>query len=392
MYNKSEVQKCLVEHEKYPSHILVFKREDSIEPVLSVVDILLSIFVVTPLVVATWKGLWGLMDLYGAYFPPVAIFIVGITIHVVLALCQDTLHEIVIESEKHWTLKLVSHFLRRFYTYIFLVITIFHWRGGWMLLDYYTNVVYGPNGEAKNENSHWILLAAGICFVILAFMKGWRNATAPPYSICLDKGNYVFKFPTMFKCNMNKNITLYLLDCIFSVTIVGNLVIFSWRGLWVLFDVTLLPNDFVYSSWASLVLGILSVGMVYRIQARMKNLCAILQGFSKLVLADCYILLSIISTVFYWRGIWNLLQIYLIPDNPFWSCIISHCVGLVALLVLGCSNSLLVRGVYKDGKEPNGDCVVFPCEFLRIIYEQESPSKEMLIQNGNIPNDKEGMS
>ncbi|XP_030766772.1 uncharacterized protein LOC115890629 [Sitophilus oryzae] len=351
--------------------IRIVNREKRSEPVLSVVDILLSIFVVTPLVVASWRGLWGLMDFYGFYFPPFSIFVVGITIHVILALCQDTLHDAIIESEKHWTLKLVSHFLRRFYTYIFLIITIFHWRGGWMILDYYTNVQYTDDGVTKKENSQWILLICTGCFITLACMKGLRNATAPPYGICLDKGNFVFKFPTMFKFNAQTNTMLYLLDCLFSVAVVGNLVIFFWRGLWVVTDIIILPDNFIQSSWASLVLGLLLVGLVYRLQACMKKLCTSLKGFAKLFIADFYILLSIVSTLLFWRGVWNLLIIYFLPDNPLWSCILSHFIGLTFLLVLGCSNSMLVRGVYKDGKEPNGECVVFPCHYLRILFEEE---------------------
>lgn len=66
----------------------------------------------------------------------------------------------------------------------------------------------------------------------------------------------------------------------------------------------------------------------------------------------------------------------LFPDNPELSCIISHLVGFMFLVILNCSNSTLVRGIYTDGKESNGECVVFPCHYLRIILEQQNESGE----------------
>lgn len=66
--------------------------------------------------------------------------------------------------------------------------------------------------------------------------------------------------------------------------------------------------------------------------------------------------------------------------DPELSCILSHLIGFMFLVVLNCSNSVLVRGVYKDGKEPNGECVVFPCHYLRIILEQEDSDESNMLQ------------
>lgn len=65
---------------------------------------------------------------------------------------------------------------------------------------------------------------------------------------------------------------------------------------------------------------------------------------------------------------------------PELSCILSHLIGFMFLVVLNCSNSMLVRGVYKDGKEPNGECVVFPCHYLRIILEQEDSDESNMLE------------
>lgn len=52
---------------------------------------------------------------------------------------------------------------------------------------------------------------------------------------------------------------LYILDCMFSVLVIGSLVVFVWRGLWVLLDMKLFPEDKALSAWASVVSVQLSI-------------------------------------------------------------------------------------------------------------------------------------
>ncbi|KAF7276418.1 hypothetical protein GWI33_010343, partial [Rhynchophorus ferrugineus] len=61
--------------------------------------------------------------------------------------------------------------------------------------------------------------------------------------------------------------------------------------------------------------------------------------------------------------------------NQAMSCWITFVVSLTLLILLGCANSLLVRGVYIDAEEPNGKCVVLPCYYLRLIFQAEKLKK-----------------
>lgn len=56
-------------------------------------------------------------------------------------------------------------------------------------------------------------------------------------------------------------------------------------------------------------------------------------------------------------------------------CWITHLICFFMLVLMGCSNSLLVRGVYIDAEEPLGKCVVFPCYYLRVIFQEERTKK-----------------
>jgi hypothetical protein len=55
---------------------------------------------------------------------------------------------------------------------------------------------------------------------------------------------------------------------------------------------------------------------------------------------------------------------------------ITHGVSLVLLILLNCSNSVLVRGVYIDAEEPAGQCVIFPVYYIRLFFQKERTKKQ----------------
>lgn len=162
--------------------------------------------------------------------------------------------------------------------------------------------------------------------------------------------------------------SLYILDCLFSVLVVGTLVVFVWRGMWVLLDLFLFPEDEVLSAWSSLVriawmeqlsypftsysgkmqfhlsisqhaalainytytvsvklwslyffslqvVGYSIVAIAFLMQPAMRWLCDRLSATPRLLVADLFLLFSLVSTINVWRGLWNLLNIYLLPGK-----------------------------------------------------------------------------
>jgi hypothetical protein len=51
----------------------------------------------------------------------------------------------------------------------------------------------------------------------------------------------------------SREASLYVLDCLFSVLIVGTLVVFVWRGAWTILDLYLYPQHADCSAWTSMV-------------------------------------------------------------------------------------------------------------------------------------------
>ncbi|EFN79473.1 uncharacterized protein LOC105187771 [Harpegnathos saltator] len=333
--------------------------------ILTILDTVFSALVAAPAVVGYWRGTWGLSDLYVypdepifSSFASIAIGFAGLFAFSVLQHgLDDALH-----PDKH---RLSYYLGSRLYTGVFGFCCVNAWRGAWKGLDIYTD-----------HTASTVFATTAVSLLALGIMRAIRNISAPPFALCLDSCPGYFEVQTMFRVNNTRDWSLYLLDCAFSVGVVGTLVVFVWRGVWILFDIYLFPENEEYSAVGSLAIGYSIVAVTFCLQPLMRYVCARLQGLVRLVVADIFLLLSFLGTVNVWRGIWVALDLWLLPDNPELSCWITHIGCFVFLVLLNCSNSILVRGVYIDAEEEEGKCVVFPCHYLRLFFKIEHEKKE----------------
>ncbi|XP_055548350.1 uncharacterized protein LOC129731960 isoform X1 [Wyeomyia smithii] len=336
--------------------------------ILHVSDTLLSLFIISPLVVTHWRGTWSYMDLKADYFSPWYCFLLGSVLHTAFALLREPLHaEFSGPSNgvKCWWKTVRRFVFARVYTYVFSLSCIMHWRGGWEVMRLYLDFDLWP-----------ALSVSAICFVPLVLIKAVRNLLAPPFLIMTDYKEFVFNFPTRFRTKGSKEPALYVLDCLFSVLVIGSLVVFVWRGLWVLLDLKLFPEDRGLSAWSSVFIGYGVTGVTFSLQPLMRWACDRLDGIWRVVVADLFLFFSFIGTINVWRGVWALLDHYFLPDNRLMSDWITHSVSLLLLILLNCSNSVLVRGVYIDAEEPAGQCVVFPVYYVRLFFQKERNKKQ----------------
>ncbi|KAG5899902.1 hypothetical protein JTB14_002454 [Gonioctena quinquepunctata] len=331
---------------------------------LTVLDSLFASLIVCPCVVGYWRAVWGLMDIYlspfGTLNSGLISIAVGISGHMFFALFQK-----VFEKNFHPDRnQIIFYLVSRLYTVCFAFICVNGWRGPWECLNFHSKTEMFP-----------LFATTMVGVVALISIRGLRNVTASPFVIVNDDVKGYFEVMTMFRIQIGDRTTLYVLDCLFSVLIVGSLVVFVWRGVWMVLDLFLFPEDETVSSWGSLILGYICVIFAFILQPAMRYICERLSGFPRLLVADLFILFALFGTVNVWRGIWNLLNIYFLPDDMELSCWITHWVCLIVLILCRCSNSLLVRGVYIDAEEPAGKCVVFPCYYLRVIFRKRKLKK-----------------
>ncbi|XP_034827229.1 uncharacterized protein fusl isoform X2 [Maniola hyperantus] len=329
-----------------------------IEAILEVVDVLFTVFIAGPLIIIYWKATWALIDMYIYPDDRLLSAIWTTAFGMIFGLLLSFFQEFGKTKLKPDAGKAKYFILTRLYTCFAAVVNVAACRGVWNLLEFVL------------QDTRSIFMSTIASTLAVMALRTLRNVNSAPFGITVDAAEDYFEAPTFYKTS-SRETALYILDCVFSVTVVGSLVVFVWRGSWALLDIFLYPHDQVKSFWTSLVVGYSLVILTFAAQAPVRWAVAKLQGAPRLLLADVYHLISFFATVNVWRGIWGLLDVYFFPDSPKLSNWSSHIASLVLLILLNCSNSILVRGVYIDAEEPAGDCVEFPCHYLRLFFQKE---------------------
>ncbi|XP_046807700.1 uncharacterized protein LOC111681394 [Lucilia cuprina] len=332
---------------------------------LETLDCVLSCLIVAPCVIAYWRGTW---ELIGVLIFPKSVplsalcsFLIGGLGHMLFTLTQrffiDNIH-----PDKH---RLTFYVFSRFYTFIFGIVCVNMWRGSWVLCDWLTSA----------DSLIIICVVTLVALLFLIATRTVRNLGAAPYSVIMDHKSDYFEVETMFKVGGFHQPGLYVMDTLFSVFVIGSLVVIAWRGLWGIMDLTLYPEDRARSAWGSLIMGYITVFFTLILHPLVRWVCKRIDGLMKLIFCDVYYFAEFFGAVNAWRGIWILLDVYLYPDNPILSYCLTHLIPFLILAALKCSNSILVRGVYIDADGPGGQCVDIPINYVKLHFERERTKK-----------------
>ncbi|BFF95785.1 uncharacterized protein DMAD_13116 [Drosophila madeirensis] len=335
------------------------------ELLLELLDMLLSCLVVAPCVIAYWRGTWELMGvmLFPSSLPLSALssFLIGGVGHFVFTITQNFFKEHIHPDKRRLTYYTVS----RLYTAVFGIVCVNMWRGAWMLCDWLTSV----------DSLIIVSVVTAIALIFMVATRTLRNLGAAPYTVTMDHKTDYFDVGTMFKIPGFHQPGLYVLDTLFSVFVIGSLVVIAWRGVWGIFDLTLFPKDKAKSAWGSLLIGYLTVFVTFLIHPLMRYVCRRISGILKLIICDIYYLMTFFGAVNAWRGIWNLLDVYLYPDNRLMSFWLTHIIPFLLLAAIKCSNSILVRGVFIDGDGTGAESVDIPINYVRLHFLRERRKK-----------------
>ncbi|ESO96149.1 hypothetical protein LOTGIDRAFT_116236 [Lottia gigantea] len=326
------------------------------------IDVLLSCFLHTPLNIMFWRGAWHIQDVY--FIPEVPLYnhlisvVLGISLSLIIYLTQSY-------SRTYFPrLRGVPYFfVSRLYTLIFGFGSVSHWRGLWLLMDYYTEV-------------SWIsvTVSCSLGILILVCLKSYCTMLAPPVVIGIDCfKNTQFVITTRFQCNIKKSTSLYMLDVIFTVVVIQSLVVVVWRGLWEILDLGLYPDDSLSTTLYSFLIGyslmVIAVLVQLFIAELSKKLYQAERFVLRLVVEDVYVILLSILTVSCWRGLWYIQDLYLFTFNielSYWVSLITGCLGLV---ILGTFNSVVTKGCFIDGADPGGQGVICDVGYFSRSYD-----------------------
>uniref|UniRef100_A0A0A9WKM9 Light-independent protochlorophyllide reductase subunit N n=1 Tax=Lygus hesperus TaxID=30085 RepID=A0A0A9WKM9_LYGHE len=183
---------------------------------LTLLDIGLSCFIITPLVVTFWATVWEFIFRYPDWFPLWWTLGVSWALQIAVTLLRDILYEIHVKI-RGWHFKIVS----RLYIYLYCLVGLTGWRALWFLMEKYFDLRHTAVGLA-------------VCLVPFVVISGSvNNLLALPYSVGVDHDRTsLYKYNTVFNVESTQNLGWYLLDCVFSVCVVGTLVVSVWRGHW----------------------------------------------------------------------------------------------------------------------------------------------------------------
>ncbi|XP_011193547.1 uncharacterized protein LOC105219245 isoform X2 [Zeugodacus cucurbitae] len=336
---------------------------------LEILDAVLSCVIVAPCVIAYWRGTWELMGvlLFPRSMPLSALmsFLIGLSGHFFFTITQSFFRSYIHPDKRRLTYYVIS----RSYTALFGIVCVNMWRGSWILCDWLTS-------------ADSLIIIAAVTLVSLMFLiatRTVRNLSAAPYAVTMDHKSDYFDVDTMFKIPGFHQPGLYVLDTLFSVLVIGTLVVIVWRGVWGIMDITFYPFDKTKSSWSSLILGYITVVITFVIRPIIRCICKKIDGICKLIICDVFYFLIFFGAVNAWRGIWNLLDIYLYPDNKILSYWLTHLIPFLVLAALKCSNSILVRGVFIDAEGTPDECVTIPINYIKLHFERERKKKSIYI-------------
>ena len=278
-------------------------------------NLILVLFLITPVVVSYWRGTWYILDLF--VFPDDGILSASTTLAAsfgamfLIMLVEDYLKEFLNERTASKGLYLVL-----FYPLAFM--TVASWRGLWMLLDYYTTT---------SLTSACVSHVIGF-LIVLSLKTTSTIISIPGYCISerhvdLSKSIFAGKQCLMNKTSACADIATRILNSFVTVFVIGTGVVCYWRGTWLVIVTTVKhpsrhPSDKLLSSFPVIGLGYAVLCMCYCLSEYVSSI-KLNPPYSLLMraLEQIFVYILGFGVVTSWVGIWHLMDLlmdsYLLP-------------------------------------------------------------------------------
>ena len=179
-----------------------------------------------------------------------------------------------------------------------------------------------------------------------------------------------------FSLQTSSSCCKFFLDALFTQYVIVTLNIIVWRGLWNVMDTFIFPHDKLVSDLASLILGYSTCILLFLMEYPASRASARLDDyhiFYKLAFEGLLTVIGTWSILFLWRGAWNLVKTYVIPDKRIGG-LVCHVVGVVGLMLLQGYSNVATNGIDIDGSYEDGKGI-YPTEYLRYFFSRDSPYK-----------------
>ncbi|XP_032233911.1 uncharacterized protein LOC116616125 [Nematostella vectensis] len=326
LVDKKEPEAGVIQNQQYP-----FETRSSLKNKL--VNFIATL-IIGIAVVSFWRGSWILADIY--IFPSTpeisatTSIVVSYPFLFLILLVQPTMLRRM--RELHPTPRSI---IWRVLFYVLGLAAVLSWRGVWLALDVFTSTS---------------VLSAAIChtigFLTAVITRSTASLIPPPGFVLSDKILHNFNLSLGFLYKVQnpsstfKKYFRHVIKCFITVFIIGVSVVVYWRGTWTLMDNIPSPmeelDQLLFGALLSSGIGVVLYSICYWVSEPLGTYVA--HATWPYVVQACveHVFLYVLgfAVVNFWRGFWNLGNIYLIPDNLPLSSALCHAVG-AGLLFLG---------------------------------------------------------
>jgi Fuseless len=165
------------------------------------------------------------------------------------------------------------------------------------------------------------------------------------------------------------------------VFVVHQLVVFYWRGSWLVLDFYLFPDNKPLSAVVCLAIGYALQSLLCIAQPFFNVLYMTAANADEGTPADAgscrrWILETIVYffgnlvSVVHWRGFWMLLDIYVMPGQPDAAAAVEHVVGIVGLWLMLAGHSVTLVGCSLDGGSELKDGCLIRNQYIRYFVNR----------------------
>lgn len=154
----------------------------------------------------------------------------------------------------------------------------------------------------------------------------------------------------------------------------------AWRGTWTLLDIILFPNNLNLTTLYSFIIYLSIEACMLILHKPLKLLSSFLDDkraiIIKVLFEDAVVCMVFLSCVCCWRGVWQILDTYFIPQNKKLAAWAAHLIGFFGLTFFMFSQSLLLKGCHVDGETTEGEGVSYPTKVLHMMIKYCKHSEE----------------
>ncbi|XP_066288100.1 uncharacterized protein [Branchiostoma lanceolatum] len=271
---------------------------------IQVCDAFIVLGVVPAILLASWAGLWKVMDVL--IFPKDKeltgwlCLAIGITLLLLLHFLQKVFYDTTRNINPY-----LYGFLWRLHAYVCIIASVTLWRGVWVVLEFYTG---------KSVLS--LVISATIAVVILLPLRVFNVVVTVPGRVVREVAADPFKIHTRFQTVPSCSYK-FVLDVFLNVIVISTFFVVYFRGAYELMEKVLYPGDKVRNLWACMMLGygvlipcIIAqryVVMLYRTLAD--------RLWLRIALDDTFVFIVAFGAVNVWRGWWQFYDVYLLATG-----------------------------------------------------------------------------